>query len=75
MSYIGGQTYVGDWDDGVRSGFGAYTLPDGTIFEGHFKHDLKHGTGTLRSADGEVVFQLWELGKLVNTGLPCREPT
>lgn len=66
MAYSGGQTYVGEWADGVRSGFGTYALPDGTKFEGCFKHDLKHGPGTLRRGDGDVRSQSWEYGNLIS---------
>lgn len=68
MSYSGGQMYVGDWADGVRNGFGTYTLPDGTTFKGYFKQDLKDGTGTVRRANDAAVDQLWAEGKLVGTG-------
>lgn len=66
MTYSGGQTYVGEWADGVRSGFGTYALPDGTKFEGYFKQGLKHGSITLRRGDGGVRSQLWEYGNLVS---------
>lgn len=65
MAYSDGQTYVGEWADGVRSGFGTYSLPDGTKFEGYFKQDLKHGPGTLRRGDEDVKSQSWEYGNLV----------
>lgn len=70
MEYSGGQTYVGEWAEGVRSGFGKYTLPDGTLFEGHFMKDKKHGAGTLHRPDGRVTSQLWENGKLVGEPPP-----
>lgn len=65
MAHISGQTYVGGWAGGVRSGFGTCAFPDGTTFEGYFKQDLKHGVGTLRHADGTATDQVWEHGKLV----------
>lgn len=65
MAYSSGQTYVGDWAGGVRSGFGTYAFPDGTTFEGNFKQDLKHGVGTIRHVDGTAADQVWEDGKLV----------
>ncbi|CAN0321749.1 unnamed protein product, partial [Laminaria digitata] len=52
MAHLGGRTYVGEWADGVRNGYGTDTLSNGIIFEGSFKQDKKHGVGTLRSADG-----------------------
>lgn len=70
MEYSGGQTYVGEWADGVRSGFGKYTLADGTVFEGQFMKDKKHGAGTLCRPDGRVTGQLWENGKLVGEPPP-----
>lgn len=65
MSYGGGQTYVGNWAEGVRNGCGTFAFPDGTTFEGHFKQGLRHGTGTFRLPNGDAVDQLWENGKLV----------
>lgn len=65
MAYSGGQTYVGEWAGGVRSGFGTYTLPDGTTFEGFFEQDLKHGRGTVRRGDGYITSQLWKNGELI----------
>ncbi|CAN0492568.1 unnamed protein product, partial [Hapterophycus canaliculatus] len=68
MVYSSGQTYVGEWADGLRSGFGTYTLADGTVFEGFFRKDRKHGAGTLRRGS-QVTSQVWENGKLVgNSG-------
>lgn len=74
MTYSGGQTYVGEWEHGVRSGFGKYTLPDGTVYVGHFKRDKKHGAGTLRSrGEDAATAHLWENGELV--GAPQPEPS
>lgn len=65
MTYVGDRTHVGEGADGVRNGYGTDTLSNGTIFEGSFKRDKKHGVGALRCGDGGVVNQLWEHGKLV----------
>lgn len=69
MAYYGGQIYVGEWRDGVRSGFGTYTAPDGSVFEGFYEEDLKHGAGALRGiGDESITCQRWEKGRLVTAG-------
>lgn len=81
MDYRDGQTYAGEWVDGFRDGFGTYTS-NGTVFEGYFRRDLRHGEGTLRRGNGVVMRQIWEDGKLVsgcelvspqNVGTPCSQ--
>ena len=42
-----GETYVGDFKDGVRHGNGKYTYGHGDIYEGEFRENLKHGIGKL----------------------------
>lgn len=73
MTYCDGQSYVGDWAEGVRNGFGTCASPDGTTFEGHFKQNVKHGAGTLRRGDAGAVSQLWEDGTLVRTNVVTGE--
>jgi hypothetical protein len=39
------RVYVGDWDHGVRTGYGKCYYKDGGIYEGHIVNDKKHGSG------------------------------
>jgi SH3-like domain-containing protein len=42
-----GRKYVGEFDDGVRSGQGLMTFPDGTKYIGSWQNDKPHGQGKL----------------------------
>ena len=42
-----GETYTGDFKDGVRHGNGKYTYGHGDVYEGEFRENLKHGIGKL----------------------------
>ena len=45
-------SYVGNLDEGTRSGKGKYTWSDGTVYEGPYVNGAKHGEGKLTFADG-----------------------
>ena len=34
MTYSNGDTYAGEWKDGLKHGHGVYTFTDGETFEG-----------------------------------------
>jgi len=34
------------------------------MFEGHFKDGTKHGRGKFTSSDGEVVYEIWDMGQV-----------
>ena len=40
-------TYEGDWVDGKKEGKGKIIFKSGSIFEGYFKNDMKHGYGKM----------------------------
>ena len=52
-----GDKYTGQWDDG--KGQGEINYKDGTKYTGHWDrwngYYLRHGLGTLYSADGQVL--------------------
>lgn len=37
--------YDGEFTDNRITGYGVYTWPDGSIYEGEVKDGLRHGTG------------------------------
>ena len=47
----GGRKIVGVWEDNEISK-GTYTEPDGTIYEGHWRHRERNGQGRLTYPDG-----------------------
>jgi len=47
-------TYRGDLNRvGQKHGFGIYRWPDGSVFKGNFKNDLRHGNGRFLWSNGE----------------------
>jgi SH3-like domain-containing protein len=44
-----GRRYVGEFQDGIRTGRGLMTFPDGTKYLGDWQNDKPHGHGTLSS--------------------------
>ena len=40
-------TYEGNWVEGRKEGKGKIIFKSGSIFEGEFKNDLKHGFGKM----------------------------
>ena len=44
------------------------TLPNGNVYEVNFKHGLKHGRGTAKSADGATFTGQWENDKMHGQG-------
>lgn len=45
MIYIKGDTYDGEWKDGVRNGYGIYTWNGGAKYEGDYVNGVREGTG------------------------------
>ena len=46
----------------LRYCLGRFTYQDGSVYEGGYKNNMKHGHGKLTKADGTVEFE----GKWVN---------
>ena len=38
-----GDTYEGEWLDGMQHGDGTLTFTNGDVFEGEFVNNMKHG--------------------------------
>ncbi|CAK88416.1 unnamed protein product (macronuclear) [Paramecium tetraurelia] len=70
-TYPNGDTYEGQYVNGIREGKGKYTYnPSGDKYEGEFLQNLKHGIGRLIYANnkGEYYGQ-WEQGLRHGEGL------
>ncbi len=52
LTLSNGNKYVGQFQDGLRSGNGKMEYTNGDIFEGEWATDKKHGAGTYTWADG-----------------------
>jgi len=55
--------YSGNWESGQRSGFGALTMADQSVLEGHWEQDsLKYGE--FRDASGNISYGKWQNNRL-----------
>lgn len=64
--YSNGDTYMGGWKDGKKSGVAqVYYASSRITFEGNFFEGLKHGKGTMKYDDGRSVEQDWNAGALL----------
>eukprot|EP01032_Pedospumella_encystans_P014988 gene14988-17185_t len=65
IEYINGAIYDGALtSEGLRQGFGVLKNSDGTMYEGFWEKDLKHGEGKLTQPDGREVQGMFVEGKL-----------
>lgn len=44
MNWTDGSTYTGDFHDGKADGYGVKKYADGSVYEGEWKHDMRHTT-------------------------------
>lgn len=48
-----GNTYEGEWQNGLRSGTGRFSWKtEKCVYEGHFKQNMMHGRGVIQYGDG-----------------------
>lgn len=64
LQFADGQVYVGDVQNGVRSGHGRNTWKDGQDYTGEWKDNSRNGRGTHVWPDGRKVSGQWEDGHL-----------
>lgn len=57
-----GNKYIGQFEDGVASGYGIKYYNNGDRYEGYWKGWQHHGQGTMFYADGKVVEGEWYYG-------------
>jgi len=53
-TYSNGDSYAGEFKNGVRHGRGTYVHSSGDRYEGEFKNGKRNGTGTYRYTSGEI---------------------
>jgi SH3-like domain-containing protein len=64
-----GSRYVGEFREGVRSGRGSITYPDGTIYKGQWTNDRPNGHGVKILADGMQYSGNFKNGKMYGSGI------
>jgi hypothetical protein len=52
-------TYIGQYNDGLRCGFGKQVWPDGSVYEGYWENDKSNGQGRLVHLEGDVYEGEW----------------
>lgn len=55
-----GDTYVGDYVNGMKHGQGIYTWANGDKYVGEYMDDKKHGLGKLTFVRGDGGIKNWE---------------
>ena len=55
-------TYIGQWKDNVRRGFGVRTDAGGRVYRGQFIDDVPHGYGQEKETDGSLLSGHWIAG-------------
>lgn len=62
--------YIGKWHQGKRHGYGKYVFPNGDVFEGEWKMDVRNGKGKITYInDHSVYVGDWKNGKKDGQGV------
>ena len=51
--------YSGNWEHGLRKGFGKMTWPDKSTYEGSWDNDLIQGMGKYTWSNNQIYIGLW----------------
>lgn len=57
LTLTSGRTFEGELEHSYLNGKGRSTFPNGDVYEGDIFLDMCHGTGTLRSSTGDVLYE------------------
>ena len=68
-TYPNGETYEGEFKDGLRDGHGKYTYVNGDVYEGDWVENFKHGIGKIDYKDKGTYYGDWVKGKRHGEGL------
>ena len=60
---------AGFMKEGVKSGHGKYTWPDGSTYNGDYLDDHKHGKGTMTFANGDIYTGSFVWGVIAGEGI------
>jgi len=63
LDFPNGSRYMGDWEDGVREGFGVLIEKTQNRYEGEWKYDKEHGFGVKTWKGGSRYEGQWADGK------------
>lgn len=63
------EVYIGTMAEGLKTGHGKYTWPDGSTYEGDYADDQRHGKGTMTFANGDVYKGQFVFGVIAGDGL------
>lgn len=69
--YSNNDIYKGNFVNNKRHGKGKikyYNENCISLYDGEWEDDLKHGTGVLTLGNGYVLYGLWQLDKMINSG-------
>lgn len=58
-----GDSYVGYWENGLKSGFGTYKFSKGDTYIGEFKNDKPNGQGTYYFSNGKIYTGTFQNGR------------
>merc|ERR1711924_353689 len=58
-----GRSYMGEYRNDQKEGYGWFKWPDGSQYEGEWRDGKQHGTGTFLASSGEKNTGLWEGGR------------
>ena len=60
---VSGESYIGQYFQGRRQGYGEAVLEDGSIYQGKWQDDVRRGYGRMVNSDGSVYDGYWESDK------------
>ena len=58
--------YVGEWEDGIREGYGVFFYSNGAVYEGEWKNNMKHGFGIMKFEDGKSYIGRFEEDRILD---------
>lgn len=67
-TYPDGETYLGQYNEGDREGFGIQIWPDGSYYEGYWLADKFSGNGRFIHKEGDYYIGEWKEGMANGTG-------
>ncbi|ULL13584.1 hypothetical protein DVH26_03450 [Paenibacillus sp. H1-7] len=63
-----GESYQGEWHNGMKQGTGVYRWSDGTKYTGQWSRDVEHGFGEKQYANGDTYRGEWREGLFYGKG-------
>ena len=65
-TFLSGEQYIGEFQDGCAHGFGKYTFFSGNQYIGEWKEDAKNGFGIYKTTTNQFIGK-WKNDKMVGT--------